>query len=45
MLEFGSKRVAREHLHNFTPTERDLEHAIATIEDELARAGPILSKR
>jgi hypothetical protein len=45
MLEIGSRRVAREHLHHLSPTEGELEHAIATIEDEVARAAPILSKR
>jgi hypothetical protein len=45
MLEFGARRVAREHFRHLPPTEAELEGAIATIEDEVARAGPMLSKR
>jgi hypothetical protein len=45
MLEFGARRVAREHFRRLPPTEPELEGAIATIEDEVARAGPMLSKR
>lgn len=45
MLEIGSQRVAREHFRHLPPTEAELALAIANIEDEVARAGPILSKR
>ena len=45
MLEIGSHRLAREHFRHLAPTEAELEGAIATIEDELARAGPILRNR
>ena len=45
MLEIGSRRVAREHFRHLSPTEGELEHAIATIEDEVARVGPMLRNR
>ena len=45
MLEIGSRRVAREHFRQLSLTEGELEHAIATIEDEVARARPMLIKR
>jgi hypothetical protein len=45
MLELGSRRVAREHFRHLLPTEAEQEGAIAAIEDEVARAGPMLSKR
>ena len=45
MLELGSRRVAREHFRHLLPTEAELEGAIAAIEEEVARAGPMLSKR
>ena len=45
MLELGSRRVAREHFRHLLPTEAELEGAIAAIEDEVARVGPMLSKR
>jgi hypothetical protein len=45
MLEIGSRRVAREHFRHFSLTEGELEHAIATIEDEVARVGPMLRNR
>jgi hypothetical protein len=45
MLDIGSRRVARDHFRHPSPTEGELEHAIAAIEDEVARAGPILRNR
>jgi hypothetical protein len=45
MLEIGSRRTACEHFRHLPPTEAELEGAIATIEDEVARARPMLSKR
>jgi hypothetical protein len=45
MLDIGSRRTAREHFRHLRPTEAELEGAIATIEDEVARAGPMLRKR
>ena len=45
MLEMGSRRTAREHFRHLPPTEAELEGAIAAIEDEVARAGPMLRNR
>lgn len=45
LLEIGSRRVAREHFQRGLPTEAELERAIATIEDEVARAAPMLRNR
>jgi hypothetical protein len=45
MLEIGSRRVAREHFRHPSPTEGELEHAIATIEDQVARVRPMLRNR
>jgi len=45
MLEIGSRKVAREHFRHLSPTEGELEHAIATIEDQVARVGPMLRNR
>jgi hypothetical protein len=38
VLELGSARTAREHFKRATPTALELETAIASVEDELARA-------
>jgi hypothetical protein len=45
MLEIGSRRVAREHFRHPSPTEGQLEHAIATVEDQVACVGPMLRNR
>jgi exopolyphosphatase/pppGpp-phosphohydrolase len=41
-LAIGSDRTAREHFSHSPPTPLELENAIAVVEDEVARARPMI---
>jgi len=45
VLAIGSGRTARDHFKHFPPTPAELEGAIASVEDEVARARTIVTKR
>ncbi|HVO47818.1 MAG TPA: hypothetical protein VMT29_15960 [Steroidobacteraceae bacterium] len=45
VLSIGSSKTARDHSQRVPPAPVELEHAIAPVEDELARARPTLTGR